>query len=86
MNPIANASMSTAVDFAREVAPEAPMILWPDDWPAPELVAWTLAHMLAETLPPGARFPHIEAPAEAGLKRADLPLATLKGPPPTALF
>jgi hypothetical protein len=51
MNPLATASMATAVDVAREAAPEAPMILWPEDWPAPELVAWTLACMLAETLP-----------------------------------
>ena len=51
MNPLATASMATAIDVAREAAPEAPMILWPADWPAPELVAWTLAHMLAETLP-----------------------------------
>ena len=56
MNPLATASMATAVDVAREAAPEAPVILWPDNWPAPELVAWTLAHMLAETLPArGAR-------------------------------
>jgi len=51
VNPLASASMATAVDFARYAAPEAPLILWPADWPAPELVAWTLAHMLAETLP-----------------------------------
>lgn len=51
MNPIASATMATAVDVAREASPEAPLILWPADWPAPELVAWTLAHMLAETLP-----------------------------------
>ncbi len=51
MNPVAAASMATAVDVAREASPEAPLILWPEDWPAPELVAWTLAHMLAETLP-----------------------------------
>jgi hypothetical protein len=43
--------MATAVGVARDAAPEAPVILWPADWPAPELVAWTLAHMLAETLP-----------------------------------
>ena len=61
MNPLANASMATAVDVAREAAPEAPVILWPDNWPAPELVAWTLAHMLAETLP--ARGAHCETPA-----------------------
>jgi hypothetical protein len=53
--------MATAVDVAREAAPEAPVILWPDNWPAPELVAWTLAHMLAETLP--ARGAHRETPA-----------------------
>jgi hypothetical protein len=52
LNPIASASMATAVDVAREVSPSAPVILWPADWPAPELVAWTLAEMLAETLPP----------------------------------
>jgi hypothetical protein len=51
MNPLTTASMATAVDVAREAAAEAPMILWPADWPAPELVAWTLAQMLAETLP-----------------------------------
>jgi hypothetical protein len=51
MNPIASASMTTAVDVARAVSPESPVILWPEDWPPPELVAWTLAHMLAETLP-----------------------------------
>lgn len=51
MNPLASASMATAVNVAREASSEAPMILWPADWPAPELVAWTLAYMLAETLP-----------------------------------
>ena len=51
MNPIAVASMATAVRVAREAASDAPPILWPQDWPAPELVAWTLASMLAETLP-----------------------------------
>lgn len=51
MNPLASASMATAVDVAREASAEMPLILWPADWPAPELVAWTLAHMLAETLP-----------------------------------
>ena len=51
MNPIATASMVTAVGVAREVSTDAPVILWPSNWPAPELVAWTLAHMLAETLP-----------------------------------
>jgi len=53
LNPVASASMATAVDVAREVSPTAPVILWPADWPAPELVAWTLAEMLAETLPTG---------------------------------
>lgn len=51
MNPMTAASMATAVDVAREAVPDAPLILWPQDWPAPELVAWTLASMLAETLP-----------------------------------
>ena len=54
MNPLTTASMATAVDVAREASTEAPMILWPVDWPAPELVAWTLAHMLAETVPVAA--------------------------------
>jgi hypothetical protein len=55
MNPLATASMATAVDVARAASAESPLILWPADWPPPELVAWTLAHMLAETLPqPGA--------------------------------
>jgi len=45
--------MVTAVDVARGASADAPLILWPEDWPAPELVAWTLAHMLAETLPFG---------------------------------
>ena len=54
LNPIASASMATAVDVAREISPTTPLILWPADWPAPELVAWTLAQMLAETLPFGA--------------------------------
>lgn len=53
MNPMTAASMATAVDVAREAAPDAPLILWPEDWPAPELVAWTLASMLAETLRAG---------------------------------
>ena len=61
MNPLATASMATAVDVAREASREAPVILWPADWPPPELVAWTLAHMLAETLP---------APAPDGEPRA----------------
>ncbi len=51
MNPLTSASMATAVEVAREASPDMPMILWPADWPAPELVAWTLAQMLAETLP-----------------------------------
>jgi hypothetical protein len=51
MNPITAASMATAIDVAREAVHDAPLILWPKDWPAPELVAWTLASMLAETLP-----------------------------------
>lgn len=54
MNPLTNASMAAAVDVAREASSEAPVILWPMDWPAPELVAWTLAHMLAETVPAAA--------------------------------
>ncbi len=43
--------MATAIDVAREVSSETPAIRWPEDWPPPELVAWTLAHMLAESLP-----------------------------------
>ena len=55
MNPIASASMTTAAGVARIVSRDAPPILWPDDWPASELVAWTRARMPAETLPgPGA--------------------------------
>ena len=65
MNPITAASMATAVNVAREAtAPDAPPILWPADWPAPELVAWTLASMLAETLP--ARHDAPRADARAG--------------------
>lgn len=67
LNPLASASMTTAVDVAREVAPSSPTILWPADWPAPELVAWTLAHMLAETLPACAR------PSEPSDPRAGRP-------------
>ncbi len=64
MNPITAASMATAVNVAREAVPDAPPILWPMDWPAPELVAWTLASMLAETLParPDAPRPDTRAP------------------------
>ena len=66
MNPLVTASMATAVDVAREAPAEAPLILWPADWPAPELFAWTLAHMLAETLPApanGTARPAAPAPA-----------------------
>ena len=64
MNPITAASMATAVHVAREAAlPDAPPILWPVDWPAPELVAWTLASMLAETLPAQHDAPHTGARA-----------------------
>ena len=58
MNPLASASMATAVDVARHASSETPLILWPADWPPPELVAWTLACMMAETLPANddARF------------------------------
>jgi hypothetical protein len=61
MNPITAASMATAVDVAREADREAPPILWPADWPAPELVAWTLASMLAETLPARRDVPQTDA-------------------------
>jgi hypothetical protein len=54
VNPLTSASMAAAVDVAREASSEAPLILWPADWPAPELVAWTLAQMLAETVPAAA--------------------------------
>lgn len=54
MNPLTSASMATAVDVARDAAADAPLVLWPADWPAPELVAWTLAAMLAETVPAAA--------------------------------
>jgi hypothetical protein len=64
MNPITAASMATAVHVAREAVPDASPILWPADWPAPELVAWTLASMLAETLP--ARHDAPRADARAG--------------------
>ena len=73
LNPIASASMATAVDVAREVSPTSPIILWPADWPAPELVAWTLAQMLAETLPCSAPANASHAPwaarGRAGGKR-----------------
>jgi len=51
VNPLASAAMATAVDIAHHASNEVPVILWPTDWPPPELVAWTLACMMAETLP-----------------------------------
>lgn len=68
MNPLTAASMATAVGVARDVSADAPKVLWPADWPPPELVAWTLAEMLAETVPAAARDdtrPHAPAVAAA---------------------
>jgi hypothetical protein len=41
-------------------------VLWPADWPPPELVAWTLAEMLAETVPAAAgASAEVQPPAHA---------------------
>jgi hypothetical protein len=66
MNPLTVASMATAVGVARDVSADAPKVLWPADWPPPELVAWTLAEMLAETVPAAAgASADVQPPAHA---------------------
>ena len=46
--------LATARELALQIDKDAAAGLvaeWRHEWPSPEAVAWTLAHMLAQTLP-----------------------------------